>query len=81
MTPLQNNSLQRLAELNAKAANNTATSAEKGELMRILFDNGSITEKQYNDFLIGRNVEQLVKTALIIAGIILLGQLLQKTLK
>jgi hypothetical protein len=76
-----NNNIQRLSELNVKVANNTATNAEKEELMHLLLANGSITQKQFDDFLTGRNVEQLMKTALIVAGIILLGQLLQKAIK
>lgn len=78
---LPNNNIQRLSELNVKVANNTATNAEKEELMRLLLENGSITQKQFDDFVMGRNVDQLLKTALIVAGIVLLGQLLQKALK
>jgi hypothetical protein len=77
----QNNNIQRLTELNLKVANNTATIAEKEELMRLLLENGSITQKQFNDFMMGRNVEQLLKTALVVTGIILLGHLLQKAIK
>lgn len=67
----------RLLELNQKVRNNTATQEEKDELMDLLFANGSITQKQYNDYRSGRNVDDLVKAGFIIAGILLLGYALR----
>jgi hypothetical protein len=77
----QDNNIQRLTDLYLKVANNSATNMEKEELMRLLLENGSITEKQFNDFIMGRNAEKLLKMALFVAGIILLGRLLQKAIK
>jgi hypothetical protein len=72
---------QRLLELNRKVRHNVATQSEKDELMQLLFENGSISEKKYQDYKSGRNTEDLVKMGLIIGGIILFGYLLGRTTK
>lgn len=46
--------------------------------MRLLYGNGSITSTQYQNYLRGDNTEAIVKAALTIGGIILLGYLLSK---
>lgn len=69
---------KRLSELNRKVKNGKATPEEQNELMAILFNNGSITQKQYQDYLNGKNPDDIVSAALVIAGIVLLGYLLAK---
>jgi len=73
--------LQRLLELNRKIRHNIATKEEKDELMKLLFENGSISEKKYQEYTNGRNTEDLVQMGLIIGGIILFGYLLEKSVK
>ena len=71
---------KRLLSLNQKVSANTATKAEKDELMSLLYNNNSITRKQYDDYLSGRNMDDILGAALTIAGIVLLGYLLDKLL-
>lgn len=71
---------KRLLSLNQKVSANTATKAEKDELMSLLYKNNSITRKQYDDYLSGRNMDDVLGAALTIAGIVLLGYLLDKLL-
>lgn len=68
--------IKRLLELNKKASHNTATKAEKDELMELLYKNNSITKKQHDDYFSGRNTEDILNASLVIAGIVLLGVLL-----
>lgn len=71
---------KRLLSLNQKVSANTASKAEKDELMSLLYKNNSITRKQYDDYLSGRNIDDILGAALTIAGIVLLGYLLDKLL-
>jgi hypothetical protein len=67
--------------LNQKIKDKTATKIEKDEYMKLLFQNGSVTKKQYNDYLQGRNTEDILEAGLIIGGIFLLGYALSKLIK
>jgi hypothetical protein len=69
----------RLAFLTEKLNSGLASQAEKDEYMKMIYQNGSITQKQYQDYLNGRNTQDIVKAAIIIGGIILLGYLLGKS--
>lgn len=71
----------RLLELSQKVQTKTASKKEKDEYMDLLFNNGSITEKQYRDFKAGRNTEDIIDAALVIGGIVILGYLLDKLIK
>lgn len=75
------NDIHRLLDLNQKVKSGTATKADKDEYMLLLLNRGSITNKQYNDYLQGRNVDEIVEAALVIGGILLLGYALSKLLK
>ncbi|NVO08487.1 MAG: hypothetical protein HXX16_00865 [Bacteroidales bacterium] len=68
----------RLMALNQKVKNSSASNAERDELMSLLYRNNSITKKQYDDYIAGRNIDEILKTSLVIAGIVLLGYLLSK---
>ncbi len=68
----------RLTELGNKIRHNTASKAEKDEYMLILYQNGDITEKQYNDYISGRNTESLVNVGLAAGAILLAGYLLSQ---
>jgi len=68
----------RILELNEKIKSGKANKTETDEYMRLIYQNGSITEKQFDDYTHGRNVEDILKAGLVIGGIILLGYLLSK---
>lgn len=74
----ETNTMARLYELNEKVRSKTATRLEQNELMKLLYESNSITETQYNNYLKGRNADDILSTALTIAGIVLLGYLLSK---
>ncbi|MEM8894698.1 MAG: hypothetical protein AAGC88_08980 [Bacteroidota bacterium] len=67
---------ERLLHLNNRVKEGTSTRQEQDELMKLLYDNESITEKQYNDYRRGQNVQDILGAALIIAGIVLLGHVI-----
>lgn len=73
--------IQKMLTLNQKIKDKTATKIEKDEYMKLLFQNGSVTKKQYNDYLQGRNTEDILEAGLIIGGIFLLGYALSKLIK
>ena len=66
----------RLMTLNQRVKNNTANKAEKDELFELLYKHGHISKKQYEDYQKGRNIEDVVNAAVVIAGIVLLGHIL-----
>lgn len=68
----------RLQELKRKVSAKTATKAEENELMELLHQNGSITRKQLEDYKKGENADRIMKAGLVIAGILLLGYLINK---
>lgn len=73
--------IQKMLTLNQKIKDKTATKTEKDEYMKLLFQNGSVTRKQYNDYLQGRNTEDILEAGLIIGGFILLGYALSKLIR
>lgn len=72
--------LERLASLTTKINEKTANTIEQKEYMQLLFENGSITKKQYDDFLSGKgNTSDFWGFALTIGAILLLGWLINRT--
>ncbi len=71
----------RLLELKDSINDDRANSAEKKEYMSLLLRNGSITQKQYDDFLSDHNAEAILKAALAIGTIILTSWLIGKLLE
>jgi hypothetical protein len=69
---------QRLALLGEKVRNNTATDSETDEYMTLLYRNGSITHQQYMDFRSGRNSDAIVKAAVAVGAVLLIGYLLDQ---
>ena len=55
----------RLAELNEKIQSGKASKREKDELMVLLRENNSISQKQYDDYRSGRNTEDILGLYLI----------------
>ena len=68
----------RLFDLNQKVQLGSATKPEKDEYMLLLFRNNSISKKQYDEYLTGKNNQELFDAAITIGGIVLLGYLLDK---
>lgn len=79
--PGNSGDIQRIFELNQKLRDKTATKLEKDEYMGLLFKSHSITKKQFDDYKLGRNTDDLVEAALTIGGIVLLGYLISKLVK
>lgn len=69
---------KKLSYLGDRVKLGIATKEEKDEFMLILCQNGSITQKQYNDYLTNQNAEEIVKAALAIGVVILIGYLLKE---
>lgn len=69
---------QRLALLGEKVRNNTASGVEAEEYMTLLYRNGSITDQQYKDFRAGRNTDEIVKAAVAVGAVLLIGYLLDQ---
>lgn len=69
---------QRLQQLSSKVKSNTATEKEKDEYMLILYNNGSITQNQYDKYLNDKSSNESFGAAVTIGGIILLGYLISK---
>lgn len=74
---------QRLSFLGDKVKAGTATKAEKDEFMLMLYHNGSITAKQFNDYKAQNNInkEDIVNAALAVGAILLIGYLLDQIFK
>lgn len=75
---------QRLSLLGDKVRAGTATKSEKDEFMSMLFANGSITQKQYNDYLTNgnkANTDEIVNAALTVGAVVLIGYLLKELFK
>jgi len=72
--------LPRLSELTHKINLGSASQAEKDEYMMLIYQNGSITSQQYDDYLKGINQQQLIRAGLAIGAFILLGHVLDKAL-
>lgn len=71
----------KLQQLSDKVKANTATTQEKDEYMKILYQNGSITQNQYDKYLIDKSNNDTWEAAKTIGGILLLGFLLKKFLE
>ena len=69
---------QRLSYLGDKVKAGLASKMEKDEFMLMLYQNGNITALQYNDFISGRNSENIINAALAVGAVVLLGYLLKE---
>lgn len=68
----------RFQELNHKVRNGTATSDEKLEFMRMLKENKSLSQSQYDNYENGIRNEELLKIGLIIGGALVLTWAIKK---
>jgi len=71
---------QRLSYLGDKVKAGLASKMEKDEFMLMLYQNGNITKLQYDDFVSGRNAENIINAALAVGAVVLLGYLLKELL-
>ena len=71
----------KLQQLSDKVKANTATQSEKDEYMKMLYQNGSITQNQYDKYLKDKGNKETLEAAKTIGGILLLGFLLKKFLE
>lgn len=61
-----------------KLRSGTARKAEKDEFMFMLYQNGSINEKQYKDYKANRNIDEIVNATLAVGIVLLIGYLLSE---
>lgn len=73
----------RLIFLTQRIKDHTASKAETDEYMRMLYQNGNITQQQYNNYISAGavNPDEVVKAALVIGGILLVTYLLSNIFK
>jgi len=69
---------ERLNSLRELIKSNKATAPERKEYMKLMYDNGHITEKQYNNYLSENNSDDIIKATLVLGGSILIAWLLTK---
>ncbi|ATA94669.1 hypothetical protein CGC54_10165 [Capnocytophaga canimorsus] len=69
---------ERLYYLNDKISQEKASDEEKDEYVRILRDNGTITNDQYDKYLQSKNGDDLLKIILLVGGIALLAYIISK---
>ena len=73
--------LARLSELTDRIRAKTARKDEVDEFMNLMYRTGRISEYQWKQYHDGRDVEMVLSTALVVAGLILVAYLLDKALK
>jgi|GEM_PF-1467265 len=74
----------RLSYLGDKLKAGHATKQEKDEYMKMLFINGNITQKQYDEYLTNgnkANTEEIVNAALAVGAVLLIGYLISEMFK
>tara|TARA_R110000868_G_scaffold351295_3_gene612590 strand:- start:1444 stop:1704 length:261 start_codon:yes stop_codon:yes gene_type:complete len=78
MNKVTNNEYQRIFELNSLANDGEASAKEKDELMYLLNKAGSLSKEDYASYVNGRDVDKILKYALIAAGVLLLVHALKE---
>ena len=69
---------QKLSTLSQKIQNGVASKPEKDDYMWMIYQNGSITKNQYDNYKNDRNMSDTLNAGLTIGAIILLGAFLKK---
>lgn len=72
---------KRLSYLGDKVKEGKATSAEKDEFMKMLYQHGNITTEQYNTYLNDKAKDEVLDAGLAIGAILLIGYLLKEAIK
>lgn len=69
---------KRLSYLGDRVRAGNASKPEKDEFMNLLYQNGSINDKQYRDYINNQNTEGILKAALAVGAIVLLGYIISQ---
>ncbi len=69
---------KKLSYLGDRVKLQTATKQEKDEFMTMLYQNGNITQKQYQEYNTNKNVDDLVNVGLAVGAILLIGSLIKE---
>ncbi|MGZ2369278.1 hypothetical protein ACXR6G_05800 [Ancylomarina sp. YFZ004] len=77
---MNNIEYSRLLELKELINSQRATSEEKREYMKLMFQHGHITKGQYDKYIKDDNSDNIIKGALTIGGAVLAGWLISKLL-
>ncbi len=75
---------ERLSFLGDKVKANAATKEERDEFMMMLYQNGSISPSQYNEYVLNgnkANTDEIVNAALAIGAVLLIGYLIKEIFK
>lgn len=75
---------QKLSYLGDRLRTGLATKQEKDEYMLILYKNGNITQKQYDEYLANGskiNTDEIVEAALAVGAVLLIGYLIKEIFK
>lgn len=75
---MKNNEYQKLMDLKDLIGNGKADASQKNEYMKLMFENGHITKKQYNDYISNPDSDYLIKGALTIGAVLLASWLVSK---
>jgi NurA-like 5'-3' nuclease len=70
--------VQRIKMLNKKIIDGLASDSEKNEYIELLHQTNSLSEKLYEKYKRKEFIETILKTALIVGGIFVLGAILSK---
>lgn len=70
----------RLYRLNKLVRENRATKDQEREFMFLLNQEGAITDQEFKDYINEENVQALIKGALVAAGFLLIGVMLDRLL-
>lgn len=69
---------QKLSTLSQKIQSGISTKSEKDDYMWMLYQNGSITKTQYDNYSNEKNANEVLNAGLAIGAIILFGLLMKK---
>lgn len=72
---------ERLSYLGERVKKGDSSKAEKDEFMELLYQNGSITKTQYDDYKANRNLDEILNVALAVGAIALIGYLVSEIFK
>jgi len=75
---MNNYEYNRLLQLKDLIDRKVASKTQKNEYMDILYRNGNISKRQYDNYLADQNSDEVVNAALTIGGVILATWLISK---
>ena len=69
---------RRLSYLGDRVKAGVANKQEKDEFISLLYQNGSISTNQYNNYRNNQDVDEILKAALAVGVVVLIGYLLKE---